>query len=174
VLGLLAERETGTLARLRSTPVRPWLVVAAKGLVSLLLGMAATTILLTGGGLLFGVDFGSPIAVGFLVLCVSIAATSVMFVIARVARTREQAGIAQSVSALVLGIGGGAFFPVAASGAWSPLLDLNPVAAFTRGLGITAGGGGLSDVGGPAAIMLAFAAVMLAVSLAVPDRGEVR
>ena len=61
------------------------------------------------------------------------------FVIARVARTAEQANIAQSILAMVLGIAGGAFFPVRATGFAATLLDLNPIAAFIRGLGITAG-----------------------------------
>lgn len=94
-----------------------------------------------------------------------------MFLIVRVARTSEQAGIATSIVALVLGIGGGAFFPVSAAGPLSRLLDLNPVAALLRGLGITSGGGGLGDVGVPVAIMLGFVAVMLVVSRLVPDRG---
>ena len=34
-----------------------------------------------------------------------------------------------------------------ASGVAGSLLDLNPIAAFTRGLGITSGGGGITDVG---------------------------
>ena len=40
-----------------------------------------------------------------------------------------------------------------------------------RGLGITSGGGGLADILVPVAIMLGFAAVMVALSRIVPDRG---
>ena len=47
--------------------------------------------------------------------------------------------------ALTLGLAGGAFFPISAQGLVGALLDLNPIAAFTRGLGITASGGGLAD-----------------------------
>ncbi len=171
VLALVAERDAGTLARLRSMPMRPGLVVLAKGLVGFLLGVGATGVLLLVGGLLFGVGFGSVPAVAVLVVCVVAAATSVMFVIARVARTSEQAGIAASIAALVLGIAGGAFFPVNGPDAVDRLLDLNPVAAFTRGLGITAGGGGMTDIGAPVAIMVGFAIVMGLVSRLVPDRG---
>jgi ABC-2 type transport system permease protein len=171
VLGLVAEREMGTLARLRSMPMRPELIVLAKALVSFLLGVGATAVLLTVGGLLFDVGFGSVPAVAVLILCVVAAATSVMLVIARVARTSEQANIAQSITALVLGIAGGAFFPVAGPGWVAPLLDLNPIAAFTRGLGITAGGGGLADLAAPVAVMLGFTVVVVALSRLVPDRG---
>lgn len=171
VSGLLVDRESGTLGRLRSMPIPRWVVVTAKALVSFILGVVATSVLLAVGGRLFDADFGSVPAVAVLVLCAAAAGTSVMFLVVRVARTSEQAGIATSIVALVLGIGGGAFFPVSATGALSVLLDLNPVAALLRGLGTTSGGGGLTDIGTPVAIMLGFAGVMLVVSRLVPDRG---
>jgi ABC-2 type transport system permease protein len=171
VTALVSEREQGTLARLRSMPMRPWSIVAAKGLVSFILGVVATTVLLTVGGWFFGVSFGSPAAVAVLILAAVTAATSLMFIIARVARTSEQANIAQSIIAMVLGIAGGAFFQVTARGLAGTLLDLNPVSAFIRGLGITAGGGGIRDIGTPVLTMLGFAVVMTLVSRLVPDRG---
>ncbi|MBD3923242.1 ABC transporter permease [Nocardioides cavernae] len=171
VTGLLIDRESGTLARLRSMPIPGWVIVAAKALVSFVLGVVATGVLLTVGSYLFDADFGSVPAVAVLVLCAAAAGTSVMFLVVRVARTSEQAGIVTSIVALVLGIGGGAFFPVSATGALSGVLDLNPVAALLRGLGTTSGGGGLTDIGPPVAIMLGFAVVMLLVSRLVPDRG---
>lgn len=171
VTALVSEREQGTLARLRSMPMRPWSIVAAKGLVSFLLGVVATAVLLTVGGWFFGVGFGNLLAVAVLVLAAVTAATSLMFIIARIARTSEQANIAQSIIAMVLGIAGGAFFQVTARGLAGTLLDLNPVSAFIRGLGITAGGGGLGDIGVPLLTLLGFAVVMMLVSRLVPDRG---
>jgi len=171
VLGLLAEREQGTLARLRSMPMPPGLIVAAKGLVSYILGVVATTVLLVVGGRLFEVSFGSPPAVAVLVLCVVAAGVSLMFIIARVARTAEQATVSQSILAMVLGMSAGAFFPITAGGALGQLMDLNPIAAFMRGLGITHGGGGIGDIGTPVLIMLGFAALTAAASRIVPDRG---
>jgi len=172
VLALVAEREQGTLARLRSMPMRPGLIVAAKGLVSFILGVVATSVLLTAGSVFFDVSFGSAVPVAVLIVCAVTAATSLMFIIARVARTGEQASVMQSILALLLGIAGGAFFPLSATGALDTLLALNPIAAFTRGLGITSGGGGVADIGVPVAIMLGFAVVALAVSRVVPDRGS--
>jgi ABC-2 type transport system permease protein len=172
VLSLVNEREQGTLARLRSMPMRPGLVVAAKALVSFVLGVVATSVLLAVGSLLFGVSFGSAPAVGLLVVCAVTAATSLMLVIARLARTAEQANVLQSILAIALGTAGGAFFPLSATGTVGQLLDLNPVASFIRGLGITSGGGGLGDVGVPVLYMLGFAAVITAASLLLPDRGK--
>lgn len=171
VLGLLAEREQGTLARLRSMPVTGATVITAKACTGFILGVVATTVLLTAGSQLFGVSFGSPLVVAALILAVVTAATSLTFVVARLVRTAEQANVAQSILAMVLGIAGGAFFPVQATGFAATLLDLNPIGAFIRGLGISAGGGSLGDVVGPVAVMLAFAAAGLLLSRLLPDRG---
>jgi ABC-2 type transport system permease protein len=172
VLGLVAEREQGTMARLQSMPMRPGLIVAAKGMVSYILGVVSTSVLLIAGSLIFDVSFGSIAAVAALVLCAVAAGTSLMFIIARVARTAEQASMVQSILALVLGMAGGAFFPIASTGLADRLISLNPISAFTRGLGITSGGGGLADIGVPVGIMLGFAAVSFALSRLVPDRGR--
>lgn len=171
VLGLIAEREEGTLVRLRSMPVRGSTIVAAKALTAFVLGIVATGVLLTVGSVLFNVDFGSLPAVAALVLTAVLAATSLTFVVVRLARTAEQANVVQSIIALVLGMSGGAFFPIAATGVVGTIVDLNPIAAFTRGLGITSGGGGLAAIGVPVAIMLGFAAVCLVVSRLLPNRG---
>lgn len=173
VLALVHERGQGTLARLLSMPMRPWLITAAKGLVSLILGLVSTTVLIGAGSLLFDdVDFGSPLAVGLLILLVVTATTSIMFIIAKVARTAEQAGIAQAIVAIVLGMSGGAFFPIDATGAVGTLLSLNPVRSFSDGLGITSGGGGLADLGTIALTMGGFTAVMLLVAWRLPDRQD--
>lgn len=173
VVGLIVERENGTLARLRSMPMRPNLVVVAKALVSFGMGVVATAILLGAGALLFDTDFGSLPAVTLLVLCASAAATSLTFVIVRVARTSEQASVIQSIVSLLLGIAGGAFVPLQASGWLGTLLDVNPVAALIRGLGITAGGGGIADLGDPIAILLGFGLLSLLLARLLPNRGVV-
>lgn len=170
VLGLITEREQGTLARLRSMPMRPGLVVASKAIVSYLLGVAATAVLLAIGVVALDASFGAVAVVAVLVLAVVAAATSLMFIVVRVARTSEQAGMVQSILALVLGIAGGAFVSISASGTLGRVLDLNPISAFIRGLGVSHGGGSLADVTGELSTMLGFAAVALVVSRLVPDR----
>src|SRR5690606_6443008 len=116
VLALLAEREQGTMARLQSMPMRRSTVVLAKSLTGFLLGVFATSFLLTVGSLLFGVDFGDVLAVAVLIVTAVAAATSLTFIVARVARTAEQANVMQSIVAVVLGMAGGAFFPIPATG----------------------------------------------------------
>lgn len=170
VLALLAEREQGTMARLQSMPMRRSTVVLAKSLTGFLLGVFATSFLLTVGSLLFGVDFGDVLAVAVLIVTAVAAATSLTFIVARVARTAEQANVMQSIVAVVLGMAGGAFFPIPATGLAATIIDVNPIAAFIRGLGITSGGGDLADLGTPLSIMVGFAVGCLLVSRVIPDR----
>ena len=174
VLALLGERELGTLTRVRSTPVPYGRVVAAKALAGFVLGVGATAVLLTAGSVMFGVDFGALPAVALVVAAAVAATTSLTFVVVRIARTAEQAQMTQSIVGMLLGIAGGAFFPIAATGLLGRVLDLNPVASLTHGLGITSGGGGVGDLGGVVSGLAVFAAVAALVSRLIPDRGAAR
>lgn len=170
VMGLVAEREEGTLDRIRSMPIRAGTVVIAKSLTGFLLGVATTSVLLASGSVAFGVSWGALLPVAVLVVCAVAASTSIVLVLARVVRTSEQATVAQSVVAMVLGIAGGAFFPLRVSGAVGSLLELNPVAGLGRGLGITSGGGGLGDLGPTLIGLVAFTIVVTAAARLMPDR----
>lgn len=173
VLTLLTQREWGTLARLRTMPMPRWLVPAATAIGAVLLGVASTsTLLLAGGFLLDGVDFGSWWLVLPLVVAVVVAATSVMFIILKVSRTSEQASLATAVVAISLGVGGGTFFPIPATGWLGQLLQLNPVAALVRGLGITAGGGGGAQLAPVLLALLVFTAGVLVIARVLPGRKD--
>lgn len=173
VLALVSERGQGTLARLMSMPMRPWLITAAKAVVSFILGLVSTAVLLTAGSLMFdSVDFGSPVAVGVLIVLVVAATTSIMFIIAKIARTAEQAGVVQAIVAVVLGMSGGAFFQIDSTGVVGTVLSLNPVKSFTNGLGITAGGGGVADLGTVALTMAGFTVISLLIAWVLPGRKD--
>lgn len=173
VLTLLTQREWGTLARLRTMPMPRWLVPAATAIGAVLLGVVSTsTLLLAGTFLLDGVDFGSWWLVLPLVVAVVVAATSVMFIILKVSRTSEQASLATAVVAISLGVGGGTFFPIPATGWLGQLLQLNPVAALGRGLGITAGGGGGAELAPVLLALLVFTAGVLIIARVLPSRKD--
>jgi ABC-2 type transport system permease protein len=83
----------------------------------------------------------------------------IMAMIATVARTAEQASNWQSVVAVILGLLGGTFFPVArAPGVLSTLTLITPQAWFLRGLGDLRSGH-LGVVWTPALAMVLFAVV---------------
>lgn len=163
VIGLLEERQGGTLARLMAAPIPRLAVPVAKALTSLVLGITGLTVLAIGSTGLMGADWGPPPAVALLIVAVVIAAVSLVGVVAGVARTAEQAGAVQSVIATVLGLLGGSFFPVNLSeGFMSRVSALTPHHWFLRGLGESQADGVAGALPSVAAL-LGFAVVVGAV-----------
>jgi ABC-2 type transport system permease protein len=83
-----------------------------------------------------------------------------MTLVATLARTPDQAQNWQGMVALVMGMLGGTFFPVAQAGGVLAAISLvTPQAWFLRGIDNLTGGAGPGAVLGPVAAILAFAAV---------------
>ena len=160
VLGLLEERQNGTMGRLLAAPISRRSIVAGKALTSFLLGLVSMVVLVVASTLLLGAEWGNSLGVAILVLAAVIAAMGVMFVVAALARTPEQAGNLQSIIAFVLAMLGGCFFPVAQAGGLLETMSLlTPHAWFLRGLGDLAAGGGVGSVF-PAALYVALFGVI--------------
>ena len=159
VTSLLEERNDGTLARLLAAPISRVSILGGKLLTSFLLGAISMAVLVAATTVLFGATWGNPVGVTVLIVTAIMAATGIMALIATVARNAEQAANWQSVVAVILGLIGGTFFPVAlAPGVLSKLTFVAPQAWFLRGLGDLRGGS-VSVVWIPALAMLGFAAV---------------
>ena len=175
VLGYLQERRDGTLPRLLAAPIARWHVLAAKTLVSVVVGLASVAMLMLVAVPIMGATWGDPLAVAVLVATVVVAATSLVVAIAAFARTAEQAEVWQSIVAIVLGMLGGSFFPVQGGPEWLATLSLvAPHAWFLRGLStLSDPAAGLGDVLVPIGAMLAFAVVVGTVGILL-SRREVR
>jgi ABC-2 type transport system permease protein len=155
VLGLLEEKENGTMGRLLGAPISRRAVVAGKALTSFVLGIVSMAVLVAGTTLLLGASWGNSWGVAILVLAAVIAALGIMFVVAAFARTAEQAGNLQAIIAFVLAMLGGSFFPISQVGGFIAKLSLiTPHAWFLRGLGDLAAGGGFGAAF-PAALYIA-------------------
>jgi ABC-2 type transport system permease protein len=116
--------------------------------------------------MLFGASWGNPVGVAVLVVAAVLAATGITALIAGFARNAEEASNYQSIVALVLGLLGGAFFPVSQAPGWlSKLTFIAPQAWFMRGLGDLRGGD-LSVIWMPTLVLLAFALVTGTVAVA--------
>ncbi len=166
VISLLDERKEGTLARLLAAPIRRESVVAGKVLSSFVLGIISMTVLILATGLFLGSHWGNPLGVAILVVAGVTAATSVVILVATLAKTSEQAGNWQTVIALVLGMLGGTFFPVSEAGGFLARASLlTPHAWFLRGLGDLASGAGPAAALPAAGAMLVFAAVVGGIGL---------
>ena len=162
---LIDERSGGTLHRLLALPIPPGAVLVSKLATSVLLGLASMTVLVLASSVLIGADWGDPFGVAALIVAGVLAATGISAVVASLARSAEQAGNGQAVVATLLGLLGGAFFPVAqVGGALAAVSLITPHAWFLRGLGELAGGGGLRQVLPAVGAMLAFAVVTGAVA----------
>ena len=87
----IQERELGTLQRIRIAPVSLVSVVAGKTLPFLVLSVAQTILLLTAGVFLFGMDPGTrPWLLLPLIICTSLAATTLGLAFAALVRTDAQ------------------------------------------------------------------------------------
>jgi ABC-2 type transport system permease protein len=156
VPSLLRERREGTLARLLAAPISPTTILLGKALTSVFLGIISMTVLVLATSALLGAHWGNPLGVALLIISGVIAATAVMTLVATFAQTVDQANYWQTIVALVLGMVGGCFFPVAQAGGLLNVVSLaTPQAWFLRGLGNLTGGAGIS------AIATAFGAIML-------------
>jgi ABC-2 type transport system permease protein len=162
---ILDERAEGTLARLLAAPIRPLSVLAGKLLASIGLGLASMAVLVTATTVLMRISWGDPAGVALLVVAAVLAATGVTSLVASLARTPDQAGSWQAIVSVLLGLIGGAFFPLSQAGGLAATVSLaSPHAWFLRGLGELAGGGGPTATLPAVGAMLAFAAVTLTVA----------
>lgn len=166
VVSLLEERREGTLARLRAAPISRTAVLGGKLLTSFALGVLSMTVLVVATSVLLGAQWGHPAGVGLLIVAGVLAATAVTALVASLATSPEQAGNAQSIIAVLLGLLGGAFFPIAQAGGVIAALSLaTPHAWFLRGLGELAGGAGPAAALPAAAAIVGFAVIIGAVAL---------
>ncbi|HET6533910.1 MAG TPA: ABC transporter permease [Actinoplanes sp.] len=166
VASLLDERSDGTLRRLLAAPVPASAVLVGKLLTSVIIGVVSTTVLVVASAVLMGAHWGNPAGVGLLVVAGVLAATGVTALVASLAGNAEQAGSWGAVVAVLLGLLGGVFVPVAQVGGVVATMSLvTPHAWFLRGLGELQGGAGPQSVLPAAGAMLAFAVVTFGVAM---------
>jgi ABC-2 type transport system permease protein len=160
VVSLLAEKRGGTLARMLAAPISPRTVLIGKLMVSLVLATVSMTVIAVGTTLLLGASWGDPIAVAALIVATAAAASGIALLIVGFARTEDQAGGLVAIVALTLAVLGGSFFPMTqAPEALARLSYLTPQAWFLRGVNDLAGGGGLTTVLVPVAVLVGIAVV---------------
>ncbi|MFO7298759.1 MAG: ABC transporter permease [Actinomycetes bacterium] len=164
VLGLLDEERDGTLVRLFAAPVRRHAVILGKALLAVMLGIVAMATLIIASTFLMGAEWGPPLGVAVVTLAAIVAASSIIGVIAGLARTPEAAENLGSIIAVVFGMLGGVFFPIDTNGGALALLSsFTPHHWFLRGLGEIAGGAPWTDALPSAGVLLGIAVVFGAI-----------
>jgi ABC-2 type transport system permease protein len=159
VTTLLNEREDGTLARLLAAPIPRDAILAAKALVSYVLGVLATLILMVTATALLGAEWGPWAGVAALVLAAVLTAVALMAVVAGLAKTAEAAGAIQAIIAVGLALLGGSWFPVSDDGVLGVLARGTPHYWFLDGLENLARASAWTVVG-PSVAALAIIAVL--------------
>jgi ABC-2 type transport system permease protein len=121
------------------------------------------TILITAGGLLFGVKWGSGVAVAALTMALVAAATGWGAVLAAYSRTSSQADQLGTMIALFFGVLAGNFVPRPALPSWMRTVGyVTPNAWGLEGFSSLTAGGGMSDVLVPIVVLLVMAAILFA------------
>lgn len=160
VNGLLEEERQGTLARLMAAPIGRSAVIGGKGILAFLLGIISMIVLIVATTLLMEANWGAPLGVALLVIAGVLAAVGIMGLVASVAKTPEGAGNLGSIIAVILGMLGGTFFPIATSGGiLTSLTYLTPHAWFMRGLASLGSGAPWTDALPAVGAILLFALV---------------
>ncbi|MBW3602606.1 MAG: ABC transporter permease, partial [Actinobacteria bacterium] len=170
--GLVAERENGTFARMLSLGVSPLRLLAAKALLSLLLGMGAMSSTLWLVGALTGARWGNVVLAAGVCLATVSAFAAVGAAITIVCPTEDAAAGLGLVAGIFLALLGGNFVPLSQAPELLQRLGvLTPnrwaLGAFSR-LGVDRAGVAdlLPWVGG----LVAYAAVFIAVAVVLGRR----
>jgi len=154
VLGLLAERRNGTLARMLAAPIAPATILLGKVIVSLVVASISMGVIVVATTLLLGARWGDPLAVAALVIATALAASGIATLIVGFARTEEQASSFIAVVAMTLAVFGGSFFPMSqAPEGMAALSVVTPHAWFLRGINDLAAGGGIAVVAPSLAVL---------------------
>jgi ABC-type multidrug transport system permease subunit len=118
-LGLLDERDWGTLDRLRAMPIRAADVLLGKLLSRFVVGVAQMIVLFAIGWLAFGVSLGpQPAALLLPILGIVFAGTAFGLVVAAVAPTREAVLPVGSIVIVTMASVGGCWWPIDLEPRW--------------------------------------------------------
>jgi len=167
-VAIVKESERGTMEMLIATPVRPAEVMAGKILPYVFVGYVQTFVFIIAARLVFGVPFEGSVAaffVGFnLFIVVNLA---LGFLISTAARSQMQAMQLSFFTILPSILLSGFMFPFAGMPAWAQVLgQAVPATHFLRLVRkVMLKGGGLTDVTGDLAAMLAILAVISAIAM---------
>jgi ABC-2 type transport system permease protein len=175
VAGILEEEREGTLPRLMTAPIPRASVVVGKAILAFVLGVVSMAVLVITTSLLMGADWGHPLGVTILVVAGVLSAVGIMGLVAAFARSPEGAGNLGAIIAVILGMLGGTFFPVGASGGvLGALTYLTPHAWFLRGLADLSGDASWEAALPAAGAILLFAVVTSSIAWLLMRRRWVR
>jgi ABC-2 type transport system permease protein len=166
VLGIIDERETGTMPRLLVAPISKQSILVGKLSASFLMGVASTVVLWIATTLLMGADWGSSIGVLILIFAGVAAAMGLTAAVATFTNSAEQAGAITAFIVVVFGALGGVFFPVTrVSGAFEVVSRVAPHFWLMDGFQRLSAGEGLADILPALGAIMLFTLILGAIGL---------
>ena len=164
---VLAERRQGTMRRLLATAAPPGGVLAGKALAAFTLGTSSVLVMWLATTVVFGADWGDPVAVVALTVSSVLSAIGITALVVTLARTDEQADGYSSLVVFTLALLGGNFVYLAQLPETLQRVSLlTPNGWALRGfVDLVADGGGLATVAAPVAVTLAVGLVTGALAL---------
>jgi ABC-2 type transport system permease protein len=163
---ILEEERTGTLGRLLTTPTPAGAILGGKLASTFLAGLLQFGVLVGASSVLFGLDWGHPLALILLSLALVAAMTSLGVALAAVVRSEEQVNTWGVAVLLVFSAVSGNFVPRFGFPAWLKTLGLlTPNAWALEGFTKLGLGGGLADVWAEIGALAAMTAVLFAVGV---------
>jgi len=109
---ILSEKESGTLMRLRVSPVNLREYIWSKIVTSTLIGILCTSFLIILGRVIFSINWGDPVSIALLVLCLNILIAGFISFLFSFVRTERQAGALLTTVILLMSMLGGSMVPV--------------------------------------------------------------
>ena len=167
-VGLVDERDWGTLARLRVSGAPASGMMLGKLMSRFLIGLGQMILLFGAGWVLFGISLGrNSWALFFPAAAISFAAAAFSLVIACVANTRDAVLPIGAMAALAMSAIGGCWWPLDFEPYWMRALALAMPTTWTMGAfnNLMIRGLGPSSAAWPAAVTLAIGMVFLAVGI---------
>ena len=166
VLGIIDERETGTMPRLLVAPISKQSILVGKLSASFLMGVASTVVLWIATTLLMGANWGSSSGVLILFFAGVAAAMGLTAAVATFTNSAEQAGAITAFIVVVFGALGGVFFPVTrVSGAFEVVSRVAPHFWLMDGFQRLSAGEGLVDILPALGAIMLFALILGAIGL---------
>jgi ABC-2 type transport system permease protein len=166
---ILQEHETGTLARLFTTPTSQGAILGGKFLASWVTVALQVAVLLTFSHLVFGIDWGKPAAIALVTLGTVVVATGLGILLNSLLKNTRQSGIVYGGVLTVMGIGGmiSVFSgQMPGSGTGADLASLvTPQGWAVRGYGLLLQGMGPLEVLPTTAVLLGLGIVFFAVGV---------
>jgi ABC-2 type transport system permease protein len=168
---ILAERLQGTLPRLLVSPTSAVQVLGGKMIGIFLAGFAQMYILIEATSLLFGLQWGDPVAVETLTLAAVFAAVGWGLLIAATAQTPSQVWMAGTGIMLTFGLLGGTFINMDNMPVWFRYVTkITPNAWGVDGFTTLALGGGLHDILNPILALIAMGVILFAIAIILFNR----